>query len=50
MSVWPEAMGGCWPPIKPLPETPHQASIPEWDKTDDEPAKGRRVRKPIAQD
>lgn len=36
MGVWPEVMGGSWPPIKPQPESPHQAAIA--DSTPQKPA------------
>ena len=49
MGVWPEVMGGCWPPLPNQPETPHEAAIADREK-EDEPVKARRVRKPIADD
>jgi hypothetical protein len=51
MGVWPEAMGGCWPPIEPQPETPHEAAIADRVSRDEEPAQvRRRNRKSTADD
>ena len=33
MAVWPQVTGGSWPPIKPMPDSPHQAADPNWNAT-----------------
>jgi hypothetical protein len=51
MGVWPEVMGGCWPPLPNQPETPHEAAIADRVAKDEEPVQvRRRTRKPIADD